>query len=84
MVINGFTGEVQNSGDEATDNFPDDLKEQLKPKLCLKYWCLKFIRGDLMTMDPNRNLPYACLKLGLPKALISYILYNVPRDDEIY
>ena len=71
MVINGFTAEVQSSGDEA---FHEDLKEQLKPKFCLKYFCLKFIRDHLRTMDPHRNLLYAGLKLGLPKYLISCLL----------
>ena len=60
-----------------------NFKEEVKPKLCLKYWSRKSIRDHLWITDPHRNIIYACLKLGLPASLTSYLLYNVSLDEDI-
>ena len=43
--------------------------------------CRRVIRQHLLRMD-NVNLLYKVLRLGLPNALESYLLYDIPQEDD--
>ena len=51
-------------------------------KLCLSHLCREAIRRHLLDLDLHTNLFVRAPKLGLPKSLTSYILYDQSLDDD--
>ena len=50
--------------------------------LCLMEICRSAIREHLLGIDLNENLFFRVPRLGLPKLLCSYLLFNVRIDDD--
>ena len=50
--------------------------------LCLMEICRSAIREHLLGIDLNENLFFKVPRLGLPKLLCSYLLFNVRIDDD--
>ena len=48
-------------------------------QMCLKHLCRETIRNHLLDLDPHTHLFYRLPRLGLPKSLTKYLLYNVCR-----
>ena len=51
-------------------------------KLRLKHQCRRVIRHHMLEVDLYRNLILRVQRLGLPKPLVSYMLFNQPILDE--
>ena len=60
-----------------TQNVPKYLQDFNKIKLSLKWACGEVIRKRLIQCDPHTNLFINVPKLGLPKPLHPYLLYNM-------
>ena len=46
-------------------------------QMCLKHLCREAIRNHLLELDPRTHLFGRVPKIGLPKSLMEYLLYNV-------
>ena len=51
--------------------------------LCFKHLCRECIRRHLLKLDRHTHLFYRVRKLGLPRALCSYLLYDMAIGDPI-
>ena len=63
---------------------PEVISEHVKQKnsqIHLKHLCRVRIRNHLLELDPHQNLFVRVPQLGLPKSLVSYLLYDVSMDD---
>ena len=52
-------------------------------QLQLKHICREAIRKHLLDLDPHQHLFGRIPKLGLPFALINYLLYGQSLDDDM-
>ena len=59
---------------------PDYVKQE-DEESHLKHLCRVRIRTHLLELDPHENLFIRVPELGLPKSLVSYLLYDVTVDD---
>ena len=71
MVNTEQIEEIKNSGHAFVISrcFEDDLD--------LKHLCREAIRKHLTNLDPHRHLFGRITQLGLPKAIVEYLLYDV-------
>ena len=60
----------------------DNMKWLTQPEVSLKHLCRVTIRKHLLSLDLHRHLFHRVPKLGLPKALSAYVLYNMTLDDD--
>ena len=60
-----------------TQDVPQYLQDLKKIQLSLKWVCRDIIRKKLVQSDPHTNLFIRIPKLGLPKILQSYLLYDM-------
>ena len=51
-------------------------------QMCLKHLCREAIRNHLLELDPHTHLFGRVPRLGLPKSLTEYLLYNQTLDDD--
>ena len=51
-------------------------------QMCLKHLCKEAIRNHLLELDPHTHLFGRVPRLGLPKSLMEYLLYNQTLDDD--
>ena len=63
-----------------TWDVPQYLQDFKKIKLSLKWACREVIRRKLIQSDPHTNLFIRVPKLGLPKILQSYLLYDMSLE----
>ena len=68
------------AGEESCGNLPDYFHPQ--GELILKHLCKKVIRRQLVDADKHTHLFSRVAKLGLPKPLQRYLLYNQTLDDD--
>ena len=73
MIILYAAGETLEGAD--ADRLPEDLKFE-DEKLQLKHICREAIRKHLLELDPHRHLFGRISKLGLPKRITEYLLFN--------
>ena len=66
--------------DYCTEYVPQYLQDIRKIQLSLKWACREVIRKKLIQLDPHTNLFIRAPKLGLPKLLQSYLLYDMSVD----
>ena len=52
-------------------------------RMCLKHLCREAIRKHLLKLDPHTHLFGRVTKLGLPKSLTTYLVYEMTLDDQI-
>ena len=67
--------------DEDIEMVPDILKE-ICDQFQLKHVCREAIRKHLLDLDPHQHLFGRIPKLGLPSALVQYLLYNMSLDND--
>ena len=67
-----------------TDYFSAVVKAQVPEylfhkelQMCLKHLCREAIRNHLLDLDPHTHLFGRVPRIGLPKSLAEYVLYNV-------
>ena len=51
-------------------------------QMCLKHLCREAIKKHLLELDPHTHLFGRVPRLGLPKSLTEYLLYNQTLDDD--
>ena len=65
----------------ATAEVPEYLFHR-ELQTCLKHLCRESIRSHLLDLDPHTHLFGKIPKLGLPKSLADYLLYNQTLGDD--
>ena len=51
-------------------------------QMCLKHLCRETLRRHLLELDPHTHLFGRVPRLGLPKSLMEYLLYNQTLDND--
>ena len=74
-------GEILIIDDSIVRKFAGDIYCESN-KVRLKHQCRRVIRNHMLEVDLYRNLILRVQRLGLPKPLVSYMLFNQPILDE--
>ena len=74
-------GEILIIDDSIVRKFAGDIYSE-RNKLRLKHQCRRTIRYQMLEVDLYGNLILRAQRLGLPKPLMSYMLFNLPILDK--
>ena len=71
------------SGDVAEDHaiLTDNYLQQELTDISLKHFCRQEIRNHMLKLNSRLNLFVSVPKIGLPRSLASYLLFDVLIDD---
>ena len=70
--------EIRNSRPEVT--IPEVLEHDLENNLDLRHLCRETIRKHLLSLDPHTHLFDRVSRLGLPKSMYFYLVYDVSLE----